>query len=182
MGTSISQAWPSGQGEHASTAARQRGVCCLWRGVTTAATASSLDFSTSQAIPQNLHMANSHKTRATNLSELRGMSIRSGSAKRRQWLPSVAHHPPAGRAEVGAEPQGNPTAGLTAPPDSPPTAGNSPHFPCNRLLGAGSTMAINKFGQRSAAFRLATQMGGGKKKLGILRRSTNHVQHKELRN
>lgn len=68
----------------------------------------------------------------------------------------------------------NSSSGLTS------FSGESTPFPPNRLLRAGSMMAINKFRKRSAGFRLATKMGG-EKKLGILQQSTNHGRHRELR-
>lgn len=80
---------------------------------------SSYCLLTGVLFPQNLCMANSHKTCAASLGELRGTSISSGS-----W-PSNG----TGFLGLSCRPQGNQAAGLTAPPDLPTAVGNSPHFP-----------------------------------------------------
>lgn len=56
---------------------------------------------------------------------------------------------------------GHTTAALPAPQDSPPAAGDSPHFPLTwYLLQAGATMASNKSEQRSQWLKLGTKMKG----------------------
>jgi len=94
------------------------------------------------------------------------------TAKRRQWLPRV---PPLGLA-LGPRATQQQAQQLLQPHLLP--WGIHPVAP-NRLLGVGSTMAINKFLQRSAGFRLTIKMGG-EEKLGILQPSTNHVPQRTL--